>query len=280
MIWGYAGVWLGQYLKLNGRPYQSLMPRLEFLAEWGLKCTDWSARDLAGMAAPDREAALAYIAGHDLSLSLWAGGGYFGEAAEARRIADESLAAVRRYKEAVRAPIAVTGAGDIHRFVKKPPLDEQLGILAARLAPVAAGCREMGLELGIENHGDYYVSDMVELCRRVPNLRLRLDTGNCYLIGEKTLPAIREGAPFSIGTHFKDHVVRPRPDARPLHFEVGGSVLGEGDVGLREAYDILLQHAPDPKSLVMAIELVPPDGMDPVEALRRSLAFVRSLPEP
>jgi hypothetical protein len=41
-----------------------------------------------------------------------------------------------------------------------------------------------------------------------------------------------------------------------------------------------MERAPDPEKLVMEIEMVPPDDMDPFEALRQSIAFVRSLPEP
>lgn len=276
MIWGYAGVWLGEYLK--GRPF-SLEAQLEFVAEWGLQCTGVSAVALDRMEPARRDAILAYLDEHQLCLTLGAWGGYFGPEDEARRRTDEALEAIRKYKDLVRAPIVTTGAGGVHRFLREPSLAEQLDILAERLTPIAAACREMGLPFGIENHGDYYCSDLVELCRRVPHLGIFLDTGNCYLIGERPLPAIREAAPYTIGTHFKDHRVCPRPEARPLHFEVGGSVLGEGDVGLREAYDILVQHAPNPARLVMEIELVPPPDMDPIEAMRRSVEFVRSLPE-
>jgi hypothetical protein len=60
---------------------------------------------------------------------------------------------------------------------------------------------------------------------------------------------------------------------------VGPSVLGEGDVGLAEAYRILLEHAPDPRNLTMEIEMVPPADPGPIESLKRSLAFIRALPE-
>ncbi|MFW5789599.1 MAG: hypothetical protein ACOCW3_06650, partial [Spirochaetota bacterium] len=58
---------------------------------------------------------------------------------------------------------------------------------AARQAEVhqEVGLAEIGLPLAWENHRDYYVSDVVELCRRVPNMGLFLDTGNTYLIGER-----------------------------------------------------------------------------------------------
>jgi sugar phosphate isomerase/epimerase len=277
MLWGYAGVWPQQFT--HGRGYE-LEARLEFLVEWGLKCTGAAPTWFDEMEPEKRERIFATLAEHDLALTLGIWVGVTVDDDEARRRIDRGLEALARYKDATRCPIVTTGAGGVHRFMREPSLARQMDLLAERLAPLAAGVRQLGLKLGIENHGDYYCSDLVELCRRVPDLYIFLDTGNTYLIGEASLPAIRAAAPYTIGTHFKDHHCRPVLDARPLHFEVGPSVIGEGDVGLREAYRILLEEAPDPHGLVMEIEMVPPPELDPVEALRRSLAFVRSLPEP
>jgi sugar phosphate isomerase/epimerase len=227
-----------------------------------------------------RETVFDTIEQRDLRLTLGVGGGYFAEAEEGQRRTEAALEGIRRYKDRVRAPIVMTTAGGVHRFMREPSLAEQLDRLAERLPPLVAGCAEMGLRLGIENHGDYYISDLVELCHRVPGLGIFLDTGNTFLIGEPPLPAIRAAAPYTIGTHFKDHRVRPCLDARPLHFEVGPSVLGEGDVGLAAAYRVLLEDAPDPRNLVMEIEMVPPQDPGPIESLKRSLAFIRQLPEP
>jgi sugar phosphate isomerase/epimerase len=139
------------------------------------------------------------------------------------------------------------------------------------------GCAALGLPLSIENHGDYYVSDIVALIERVPGLKIFLDTGNTYLIGEAPLPAFHAAAPYVVGGHFKDHHVRPCPDARPLHFEVAPSIIGDGDVPLRECYQILKAKTPNYDQIVMEIELIPPSDVDPIETLERSLAFVRSL---
>ena len=146
-------------------------------------------------------------------------------------------------------------------------------------APLADACRELGAPLGIENHGDYYCSDLVSLCERTPHMHLFLDVGNTFLIGEQPIPAFEAAAPYTIGTHFKDHRVCPRLDARPLHFEIAGSALGDGDVPLRECFGLLLSEAPDPNRLVMEIEMIRPDDLDPLECLERSLRFIRSLPE-
>ncbi|MGH8017533.1 MAG: sugar phosphate isomerase/epimerase family protein [Opitutaceae bacterium] len=164
-----------------------------------------------------------------------------------------------------------------HRFDRCAPWAEKRKRASRSLAPLARACRDAGLPLGIENHGDYYCSGLVELCEETPHLYIFLDTGNTYLIGERPDLAIAAAAPWTIGTHFKDHRVRPLPDSRPLGFEVEGSPLGEGDVPLRECYALLREKAPWPDRLVMEMEMIAPTGMDPLECFMRSLAFVRSL---
>jgi sugar phosphate isomerase/epimerase len=161
--------------------------------------------------------------------------------------------------------------------MRDPTLSQQLDRLAEALTPVARVCHELGRPLGIENHGDYYTSDLVELCRRVPHLGIFLDTGNTYLIGERSVPACREAAPLTIGTHFRDHYVHPDPHS--LTFVIDGAPLGQGDVGLAQVYRDLLDLAPPGRRLIMHWEMVAPKGMHPRDCLEESWRFVRSLPE-
>ena len=59
----------------------------------------------------------------------------------------------------------------------------------------------------------------------MPGLRIFLDTGNTYLIGERPIPAYEAGAAYTIGTHFKDHRVAPVPS--PLGFDIKGAVAND-----------------------------------------------------
>jgi len=280
MTWGYALIWAGQFLKRDPDP---LMAKLKFLEHYRLKTTGIGLGELDPMTPVQRADLGRYLADHDLRLHLIVGCGWLNpDRAALRRATEAALAKLAEYAPIVRCPLVTTGGGPVHRFMREPSLARQMDLLAEALAPVAARCHDLGIPFGIENHGDYYCSDLAALCRRVPHLGLFLDTGNTYLIGEAPLPAFEIAAPFTVGTHFKDHVVAPRPEVRPLHFEVGPSAIGDGDVPLREAYQLLLDHAPDPSGLTMEIELIMPSfaGNDPVEALERSLAFIRSLSPP
>jgi sugar phosphate isomerase/epimerase len=274
---GYAGIWAGPLLAADTEP---LAAKLGFLERYGLSTTGIGLGEVEGMDEGRREALVRRLAERDLALTPHVSLDCFDpDRAAVRAAAEREIGRLRRFAAALRAPVAVFCAGPVHRFLREPPLPRQLDLLAEGLRPVAAACRDLGLALGIENHGDYYVRDLVELCGRVPGLGLFLDTGNTYLVGEAPLPAFEAAAPLTVGCHFKDHRVRPVPDARPLHFEVGPAVLGEGDVPLRECWRLLRDRAPAPDRLVIQIELIPPDfsGTAPVDAFERSLAFVRSL---
>jgi len=273
MIWGYAGVWLKEFGVYGVE--DPVMARLQFLVDHGFHSGGISLRE---MRDPQRRDQIAgFVAEHNLQLITHAGIRVFGGDLDTiRRRTEEFLADLQAYRDLLRVPIVAFGAGPVHRFMDKPSLQEQLDLLTEALTPLAAGCHELGCPLGIENHVDYYCSDLVELCNRVPHLGIFLDTGNTFTIGEKPIPAAREAAPLVIGTHFKDHNVYP--DERNLTFIVRGAVLGQGHVGLAEIYRILLEHNPDPDGLVMLWELVPPAEMDGLEAIEQSWEFIRSLP--
>lgn len=275
MFWGYALVWMPQYLRRDPDP---MMAKLKFLVDYQLQTTGFGLGEIAKLDEQKRDQLGQFVADHDLALHLYAHADFMNPDADlVKRQIEEAVEQIERYHALLRCPLVTTGVGSYHRFMREPALAWQMERLAQALPPLAAGCHEIGVPFGIENHGDYYCSDLVLLCQQVAYLGIFLDTGNTYLIGEAPLPAFRAAAPYTVGTHFKDHHVRPRPEARPLHFEVGPSIIGDGDVPLRECYRILLEKAPNPEALVMEIELIPPSEIDPIETLERSLAFVRSL---
>jgi len=277
VIWGYALPWFSEFIDPDEEP---VMARLKFLVRHGLRATHVGLRELEAMSSDHRQRLGEFLADNNLHLVPTVWFNYLDPDADAlKRNTEAAVDALQEWGSLIRAPIVTTGVGRYHRFMREPSLAEQMDRLPGPLAPLAEACHEMGCPLGIENHGDYYCEDLVELCRRTPHLRIFLDTGNTYLIGEQSLPAIRAAAPLTIGTHFKDHHVRPEKETYPLRFEIAGAVLGEGDVGLAQAHRILLDNAPDPDRCVMLMEMIPPRPMDPVECLEKSLAFVRSLPE-
>jgi len=274
MYWGaMMGGWLRQCLDSAADYYEET---LRFLSSHGLNACDWSAFALLDMEPGRREELAGLVRQYDMHvvLTLWPDWLSDDRDALARKM-DRCLEAIEVLPQMMRTPIFTTGVGSYHRFMKEPSLEEQMDRLAEVMAPVAAAAAEAGCPLGIENHGDYYCSDLAELCKRTPGLGIFLDTGNTFLIGERPIPAVRDAAPFVVGTHFKDHYASPR--FRPLGFEIRGAVPGQGDVNLREAYAILVEGAPEPDKLAMILELDPVEGMEPIEVLEEAVAFVRTL---
>jgi sugar phosphate isomerase/epimerase len=272
--WGHALGWPPRFLTGDPDP---LLARLEFLAAHHLETTHVSLTEAARWDENRCRAVQARLERNNLSLlpgpalDLWA------ESPSARGGAvDAALRSLERLKDTLQARLVHVGAGPVHRFLREPSLARQLERLAETLTPLVRGCADLGLRVAIENHGDYYVSDLVELCRRVPGLGIFLDTGNCYLVGEKPLAAAREALPYVLGGHIKDQRVRPVPDGRPLHFEVLNAVPGEGDVPLREILDLLAEAAAARStSFEMLIEFFPAAWHEPLPEWERARAFIR-----
>ena len=277
MIWGYAGPWYREFLNQGE---DRLYARLKFLKAHGLKVTGEQVRTVAEMSDSERDRLGQYLVDHDLHLTPHIGIGCLeSDRDRVKQNTEAAIDGLQKYLPLMRGEIVMTGAGGGHRFDRVMPLEDKIDRMSAAFAPLADACRELGAPLGIENHGGFYCADLVVLCERTPHMHIFLDVGNTYLIGEQPIPAFQIAAPYTIGTHFKDHRVCPRMEARPLHFEIAGSTLGDGDVPLRACYDLLLSNAPNPDRLVMEIEMIRPDDLSAPECLEKSLAFIRSLPE-
>ena len=172
--------------------------------------------------------------------------------------------------------VQVARQGGWHRFSPDFPLEDQMTALANALGPMVDYLVSQGVPVAIENHGDYYMSDLVELCGRVPGLTLMFDTGNCFLIGERPDLIPDEAYPLISCTHFKDHHVAPHP-GQPLHFQLSGATLGEGAVGLDAIYEKMLRLHPDPASIRLMIEWVPDTDKCAVQCLNDSMDYLAKL---
>ncbi|MGF1450668.1 MAG: sugar phosphate isomerase/epimerase family protein [Opitutales bacterium] len=270
--WGMAGVFHGALGVYNeGDPWRN---KLAFIAKRGFHEAGCNIGDLE---EPERRAFLEQL--HERY-----GLGYFvhykpdvrKDAAEER---DRLLAEAKMHiaaRSTLALPIAqVVVPGALSRFQRDLPLAEQLDRLATVLEPFVAELGGAGLTVAIENHADYYVSDLVGLCKRVPGLTILLDTGNCFLVGERPDLIPDAAYPLVSCTHFKDHFVQPVP--KELHFQLRGATLGAGDVGLEAMYRRLLALHPDPASVHLMIEWVPDPGKDAVVCFNESLAFLQRI---
>ena len=273
--WGYALGWYWEFTQLDEDQH---IAKLKFLSKHNFKCTHIGLKEVDGFSDAKKDAVFGYLAEHDLDLMPSVGFNYLKATDdEAKKQTDEQLELLAKYAPLLRNRICHTGLSASNRFEVGMPVEKALDIISERIGGLAEGCAQIGTPVCAENHGDYYVSDIVKLCQITPHFYLFLDTGNTYLLGEKPLDAFYAAAPYTIGTHFKDQRVKPVPNASPLHFEVGNSDLGGGNAMLRECWEILRKYAPLPNHLTMLFEMFPPPGMDPVTCLNNSINFVKSL---
>lgn len=274
--WGFAGPWYWELQQMD--PEHGLYAKLKFLAHYGFTSMGMGIGELNNMSPEELDKLGRFLEDNKLKLhpEMWA---KFMELTpdEAKKKAEIFGENVRKYASFLKGSITTSGAGAGHRFDRTATVEQKLEKLSQGIAPFAAVCKELGKPMAIENHGDYYCSDWVKLCQNTPDLYIFLDTGNTYLIGEAPVPAFEAAAPYTIGTHFKDHYVGPNPQI--LHFEIGGAPLGDGDVCLRECYDILMKHAPWPDKLYMEVEMVSPKDMNPLECMHKSIEFINNLKE-
>jgi len=279
MIWGYSLPWYGGFRQL-GLDDNRIMAGLKFNRKYGLKGFSVGLDEFADTAASDRDRILDYINKHDMHLFPAIGYRYVTASDDEARAEEERIVErLNRWIPEMRVPSVMTAGGKTgHRYDREIPLERRIELLSSRIAPLVATAQALDTPLGINNQGDYFVSDLVAVCKATPGLGIYLDTSNVVWVGEKPIPAYEEAAPYTVGTHWRDEFIQPG-QTKPQRLELTGAVLGEGDMPLRECFRLLNGKAPDTKRMVMQIEMIKPKDMDEFECLERSLAFVRSLRE-
>ncbi len=280
MIWGFAGPWYGEFDIWRAPEEEQTLARLTFAQQHRFQSANI---DLAALQDPRNQAAIEnFVAEHDFQLTTCYEYDLLNDDLDQiQRDQEIFLTQLEQHHQNMRCPLVTTSVRlPTHRFQRAPApnLAEQLERLSDALQPLVTHCRSLGCAFGIENHGDYYCSDLASLCEQTPGLGIFLDTGNCFLIGENPISATKDAAPYVVGTHFKDH--RVHSCHRSLSFQLSGAALGDGDVGLADIYSILLAETPNPNKLVMHWEMIKPEEENGLETIRRSWEFIKQLPSP
>lgn len=278
-FWGLALAWYGEYTK-GGNP-DSYLAKMDFLTRYGMKAFIAGIEEIDGLGPARQEELFAALAQHDMHCILHSSIDHMDRPKDEQdREIDRQLLLLDRYILPCRSSIVTTCAGDSNRYDHRFPWPEKVERFSRIMAPVARLCWDKGAPFAIENHADYFVSDLLEILRATPRLYLFLDTANALHIGEQPVRACEDAAPYVVGTHFKDHRM-VRGESGPLHYEIRGCALGDGDAQLDQQYSILMEKSPFRDRLVMLFELFTPDdgSMTHLQCFERSVAFVRSLQE-
>jgi sugar phosphate isomerase/epimerase len=112
------------------------------------------------------------------------------------------------------------------------------------------------LPVGIENHKDFQVGELVDLIRAVnsPYLGACVDFGNNVAFLEDPLELVTALAPYAITTHLKDMAVRPYEGG----FELSEVPLGLGFLPLARMVEVLWKSQPN---LPLCLEMITRDPL-------------------
>jgi len=118
-----------------------------------------------------------------------------------------------------------------------PEVMRQLEDLVQRLHVAAPIAEAAGVKLALENHTDSFSSEVLWLIDQVnhPFVGACVDTANALAVAEDPMVAIETLAPRSFTNQFDDH----RIEIEPYGFRYTGVALGEGDIDLKTAYEII-----------------------------------------
>ncbi len=271
--WGLAHAWYPEYLE--GHPADDFQAKIRFLKRYGMTTFICSFDELDRMSKERRQDLFAAIEAEAMEVSPhFTCCSMAASADERKREAQRIAGQIDTYALSLRAPLIACTAGDSYRYDRIMSFEEKVARFAEFLGPIVATAAD--IRVAIENHADYYVSEIVKIIQAVPGLGLLFDTANSLHIGEHPYKAAADAAPYTMGTHFKDHVMT-RGSAPPLHYEIEGCALGEGDAMLAKCYREILDKSPYADRLVMLIELFKGEKEDSLECWEKSVKFINQL---
>jgi len=113
---------------------------------------------------------------------------------------------------------------------------------AEQLKIAAPMARDLGICLALENHCDSFSEEILWVLEQVdhPFVGACIDTMNAWHIAEDPMKAIENLAPVAFTNHFRDDRVEFCRDG----FRVRGAAVGDGDIDMKKAYEMIKEHSP------------------------------------
>ncbi len=159
-----------------------------------------------------------------------------------------------------------------------PRVVEQLTQVAAELKTAAPRAADHGIRLAVENHCDSFSEEILWLLDRVdsPVVGACIDTVNGLHVTEDPMTAIENLAPRAVTNHFRDD----RIEFRRWGLRVVGCAVGEGDIDMRRAYQLLRTRSTMNRINIETELETPLDDMQramamEIDAIRRSVRYCR-----
>ncbi|MDR2133536.1 MAG: sugar phosphate isomerase/epimerase [Treponema sp.] len=173
------------------------------------------------------------------------------------------------------------------RYNKSYPLKEHIKYMVDTLKETARICEGEDLYFGLENHADFTGREFAQIYEEVGSKRVgcTLDTANGFTVFSDANDDIEALAPWAITTHIKDIKIEDTDPAQGwVPMIPRGCPIGEGNVNIPRALELLDQQAPFKEELHLVLEQswMNYDGVKDrakydEECLHRGLRYVKSL---
>ena len=161
-----------------------------------------------------------------------------------------------------------------------PQIMQQLERVADKLNDASSLAEKSGVKLAVENHTDAFSEEVIWVLDQVkhPFVGACIDTVNALHVTENPITAVENLAPRAFTNHFRDN----RIIIKPYGFKLTGAAVGEGDLDMRRAYE-LIEKNPNVNRINIELDLqCPLDTMEETlqferEALQRSVRYCREV---
>jgi sugar phosphate isomerase/epimerase len=157
-----------------------------------------------------------------------------------------------------------------------PQIMPQLERIADKLKNASSLAEKSGVKLAVENHTDAFSEEVIWVLDQVnhPFVGACIDTVNALHVTENPITAVENLAPRAFTNHFRDNKII----IKPYGFKLTGAAVGEGDLDMRRAYE-LIQQNPAVNRINIELDLhCPIDDMQETlrierEALQKSVRY-------
>ena len=159
-----------------------------------------------------------------------------------------------------------------------PDIVAQMQSFADRLINSAPAAEDAGIKIAVENHCDTFSEEILWLLDRVdqPAVGACIDTVNALMVMEDPMQAIENLAPRAFTNHFRDD----RIEFQRYGFKLTGAAVGEGDIDMKRAYDIIKNRSAMRRINIETEMEIPLDDMQTalqteLDTIRRSILYCR-----
>ena len=159
-----------------------------------------------------------------------------------------------------------------------PEVMEQMKSFAARLKASAPAADDAGIRIAVENHCDSFSEEILWLLDLVdhPAVGACIDTVNALMVMEDPMQAIENLAPRAFTNHFRDD----RIEFQRYGFKLTGAAVGEGDIDMKRAYQIIKNHSSMRRINIETEMEIPLDNMQKAlqiekDTIERSIRYCR-----